>query len=264
MAITLTVGKNSFGLLSEADEYLAGSRRAAAAWLGVAPDDKRRALISAYRQIALERFKGVRADVEIVGSVAVANGGTGYAKGDILTVAGGDYGEPALVQVATVDAGVVTAVALLHAGTYSTPPDSPAATTGGAGSSCTLTLVYASQASPFPRSGLVDAEGAALDELLYPQALKEAQFELAFEINADPDIELSQGSASNLKAVGAGSARIEYFRAQENTRRFPVPVQALLAPFLAGGAVSAGVRGGANGVSTFECWPAGYGLTEGY
>lgn len=267
MSVSLTVGKNSFGLLTEADEYLSGSRRAAAAWIGVAPDDKRRSLISAFRQISTAHFQGSRTGVEIVDTIAIAVGGTGYAKGDTLTVDGGTFGEAALVEVLATSAGAVTALALLHAGTYTEPPSSPAATIGGSGSGCTLTLTFMAQSALLPRSGLTDCDGGEIGSLLYPTAVKHAQFELAFEINADPDLELSSGSGSNIKAAGAGSARVEYFRAQEDERRFPVPVQELLACFLAGdtaAALGAGFRSGEGGRSMFENWPCEFGLTEGY
>lgn len=266
---TLTVGSNSYGTLTEADTYLDGSSRAASTWLGVAPDDKRRALISAFRQIEAQRLTGTATGVEIVATVAVAAGGTGYAKNDVLTVSGGTAGEAAQVQVTAVASGVVTSVSLLHAGTYtdSDTPSSPASTTGGSGSGCTLTLTFTDQTAHFPATGLVDCYGTALADDTYPTALKHGQFELAYEISQNTALELASGTGSNIKAVGAGSARVEYFRPTGDAQRWPVPAQELLRCFLAGGSGATtigGVRGGADGVSVFGEWPTGYDLTGGY
>ena len=69
--------------------------------------------------------------------VAVSAGGTGYAVGDVLTLAGGTGGT---VTVVTIDTGgVVTSVSILAEGlNYTTGVK---ATTGGAGTGCTINVV---------------------------------------------------------------------------------------------------------------------------
>ncbi|HXA22759.1 MAG TPA: cellulase family glycosylhydrolase [Acetobacteraceae bacterium] len=72
--------------------------------------------------------------------------GSGYVVGDVLTAVGGVYGYAATYSVATIDGGggCVT-VTLKNKGSYYPGafylPPSPAATTGGHGSGCTLTLL---------------------------------------------------------------------------------------------------------------------------
>lgn len=73
---------------------------------------------------------------------SVAAGGTGYSVGNILTIVGGTSNIAALFQVTGVSAGAVTTIQLVTSGAYSVKPSSPAATTGGAGTGCTITLVW--------------------------------------------------------------------------------------------------------------------------
>ena len=78
-------------------------------------------------------------------TVAVTAGGTGYTVGDVLSVAGGTLestGNRTTATVATVSSGVVTGVTLTTYGEWATPPANAAATTGGTGTGCTLTLTY--------------------------------------------------------------------------------------------------------------------------
>jgi hypothetical protein len=74
------------------------------------------------------------------GGVAINSGGTGYTVGDVLTVSGGT-GTAATLTVATVSAGVITAITLLGSGGYSVLPTFPASVTGGTGSGATFTFV---------------------------------------------------------------------------------------------------------------------------
>jgi hypothetical protein len=74
----------------------------------------------------------------------VQAGGTGYTVGDVLTVVGGTPfgGGAATLTVSAVSSGVVTAVTATNFGSYSTLPTNPVSTTGGAGTGCTLNLIY--------------------------------------------------------------------------------------------------------------------------
>ena len=266
--VTLTVGKNSFGTIAEADAYLDGSIVAATNWLGVAPDDKKRSMISAWRQLEAQTWIGTASGMEIIDLASVSAAGTGYLVNDVLTVAGGTFGEVAFARVATIGgSGVVATVELLHAGTYSETPSSPAATTGGTGSGCTLTLTFIDQISDFPRTDLIDCDGRALTAVGYPTLVKEAQFRLAYEMSQDATIEQSPGGGSNTKRVRADTVEVEYFRPESNSRRFPVAVQDLIGCLLAGtsaGSIVGGYRGGAGATSVFNDWPDGYGLSGGF
>lgn len=76
-------------------------------------------------------------------SAVPAAGGTGYTVSDQLTVSGGTFGTAAVFNVDSVGgSNAVTGVSLVTAGDYTATPTNPAATTGGTGSACTLTVTY--------------------------------------------------------------------------------------------------------------------------
>lgn len=230
--VTLTVGTNTYGTLAECDAYLDESARAAALWIGVAPDDKKRAMITAYRRIEAQRFQGTATGVSIVTAIVIANGGTGYSVNDILTSTEGTFGEALQAKVTAVSSGVVTAVEIQHAGTYTVEPSAPTSTAGGGGSGCTLTLTFGDQVSDFPRSGLEDCDGDEVDSTTYPDDLKSAQFEYAFEISQDTELETAGSTGENIKSVGAGSAKVEFFRPTlDGASRFPAIVTELIGCF---------------------------------
>lgn len=81
-----------------------------------------------------------------IGTVSVANGGSGYSVNDILTLAIPEGGTSATVQVTSVSGTVVTGIAVLTAGTgYSTGIKT---TTGGGGSGCTVNILTISNGTP--------------------------------------------------------------------------------------------------------------------
>ena len=76
-------------------------------------------------------------------SYAITAGGTGYAVGDTITVTGGIYSQQATYTVATVAAGVVTALTTISNGVYTVVPGTPSqTTTSGNGTGLTLTLTF--------------------------------------------------------------------------------------------------------------------------
>jgi len=90
------------------------------------------------------------AQVVINGVTSIANGGTGYTVGDVLTVSGGTApSQTTQLTVATVSAGVITSVNITRFGTYTVTPTNPASVTGGTGSSATFNLNYAVQSGTF-------------------------------------------------------------------------------------------------------------------
>jgi hypothetical protein len=76
-------------------------------------------------------------------SVGISSGGTGYAVGNVLTVAGGTFTAAAQVEVTAVSGGVITGVRVFNSGAYSANPASPNSATGGSGSGASLTLTMA-------------------------------------------------------------------------------------------------------------------------
>ena len=77
-------------------------------------------------------------------AVTPANGGTGYTLNDTLTVVGGTSVQTAQFTVTGVSGGVVTQVTRSNTnyGQYTVLPTSPAATTGGTGTGCTLNMLW--------------------------------------------------------------------------------------------------------------------------
>jgi hypothetical protein len=72
-------------------------------------------------------------------SSAIANGGTGYTVGDVLTAVGGT-GTAMTIVVATVSAGVITGFTISNGGTYTVLPTNPISVTGGTGSGATFNV----------------------------------------------------------------------------------------------------------------------------
>jgi hypothetical protein len=85
----------------------------------------------------LTRFK--------VSAAAITSGGAAYTAGDVLTVAGPNSSDTsATITVNTVAAGVITAVTVTTAGSWTTSPASLIVTpTGGTGANASLTLTLA-------------------------------------------------------------------------------------------------------------------------
>lgn len=144
-----------------------------------------------------------------VAAAAVASGGTGYRVGDVLTVSGGTSTRAARVYVAGVNAstGAVTAVSVDEAGIYSATPASPASTTGGSGSGCTLTLTDG-EIKTFVADDIVLATGfgiAANNGLKTVVAMTDNVLEVA-ETIAD---EASPPAGAHLQTVGHAFATAE-------------------------------------------------------
>lgn len=236
MTSPLIVGKNSYGSLEAASAYLGDSIRASS-WADLDQDIQLKALYSATRLLEKQLWNGTKSALRVVTAVAIQAGGTGYAVGDELTVLGGTGEMAASAKVLTAPGGVVATVQLLDEGGYTADPTSPAATTGGAGTGCTLALTLATQTLTFPMTGLTDKYGTAVDGLTYPLPVQQAEYELAFELSLDSDLETAKGTGSNISAVHAGAVGVNYFRPTDTPgvdQRFPEIVQELIAPFIGG------------------------------
>lgn len=260
MVSAIIINTNSYATRAQANTYLGDSPRTTS-WEFLDNDTKDRSLIAAVREIEKQRYLGARTGVENVATIVVNAGGSGYVVGDILTVAGGTGGA-ATAQVATVSSGAVVTLTLLDSGLYSVQPGTTAvATTGGTGTSCTVDLTFTEQALSFPRTGLTDLDGSAVDSDTVPEAVRSAQIELAYLISVDSTIEGSSGTSDNNKRLKAGSVEIERFRPVEGPR-FPNIVFELLRSFLSGLGLGAGATAfGTDGETTFE---DDYGLNQGF
>ena len=87
-------------------------------------------------------LSGVAPQNYVATDATVTGGGTGYTVGDVLTVQGGISSVPVELTVGTVAAGVITAVTVTNAGSYTETPANPASVTGGTGSSATFTVTF--------------------------------------------------------------------------------------------------------------------------
>ncbi len=123
----------------------------------------------------------------------------------------------------------------------------------------------------WPRTGVVDRNGVAVDDSVIPQDVIDAGYEIALDLGiaestvqtdaAGTDIKIQR----NLNQVGPIRTEVlteKFDNANQNRRRFPLIVNELLSPFL-GGALVAGASFGADQCSTIEGAQygfSGYGL----
>lgn len=97
-------------------------------------------------------------------SAAVSAGGSGYAIGDTIYIAGGTSSVVAAFTVATLSGSAVATVTMTVPGIYTVTPTNPAAqgSTSGAGTGCTLTITYNNLSSPVYNLGITDLSNALL------------------------------------------------------------------------------------------------------
>lgn len=86
-----------------------------------------------------------------------------------------------------------------------------------------------------------------------PENVKLGAYELAEALLADASVQTQQNTGSNVKAVGAGSARVEFFRSTTDTAP-PLPLVAfqLLGPYLPGAQGGGAAFGGNEAFGTCE------------
>ncbi|ECL2125344.1 SGNH/GDSL hydrolase family protein [Salmonella enterica subsp. enterica] len=76
-------------------------------------------------------------------TATITDAGSGYAVGDNLTPAGGNFAVPGRIRVTGVDdAGAITSAAVQQPGVYTDKPTNPVATTGGSGSGAVFILSW--------------------------------------------------------------------------------------------------------------------------
>jgi len=109
----------------------------------------------------------------------------------------------------------------------------------------------------WPRAGVLDINGNAVDSSTVPTNVVNAAFELAAIFADDPDIEGQRDAGSNVRSVKAGSAGVDFFvptGAQDGSASvFPEIVERLIGQYLASGDVTASIATGTTGVSQFDC-----------
>lgn len=115
------------------------------------------------------------------------------------------------------------------------------------------------QALDWPRTGVTDAEGTAVDDSTVPLGIEHGAYELALVLfGGTRAAQDSLTAGSNVRSVGAGSARVEFFRSTlERAGRFPKPVQELVGEFLAGAGAQLGVLVTGIAESKYAEWDLG-------
>jgi hypothetical protein len=93
----------------------------------------------------------------------------------------------------------------------------------------------------FPRTGLTDCDGTAIDEDTIPDAVIDASILLALDLATGSGVATSATTEDLTKRLKAGSVEIEKFRADQTTvTRFPLPIMELLGCFMSGSITVAG------------------------
>lgn len=116
------------------------------------------------------------------------------------------------------------------------------------------------QGLEFPRSGLVDKNGVAVDETTVPDEIIDATCEYGLALIEDASIQDQSSTGSNIKKLVAGSAEIEYFRGTIG-QRFSTIIFELIGLWLAGNSSYSGpFVSGADNESGFSDT---FGLTRG-
>lgn len=145
-----------------------------------------------------------------VTAAAVQAGGSNYAVGDVIALAGGTYISPAVVTVATLSGTAVATVTVSYPGNYSVTPSNPVAqgSTTGIGTGCTLNLTFGAQFS----ASVVTSEAGA-----YPwQRLGSSSYVASLMDAANAQVFANRIGASALTAVIGGT--------------FLLPPQGILSP----------------------------------
>ena len=106
----------------------------------------------------------------------------------------------------------------------------------------------------WPRTGVLDVDGVAVDSATLPAALQYACCELAAALLADASIlSTATGAAQNAKRLKAGTAEVEFFAPVAGSR-LPTAAFEWVSSFFGGapGGVSGGFATGADGCSDFD------------
>lgn len=132
------------------------------------------------------------------------------------------------------DQGLVEATRLLERQTWAGEKEDPA------------------QDLHFPATGLTDCSSNSVDADDSLETMKEAQFEYAIALLQKPSLlNSTDTTGSNVKGVGAGSARVDFFRPSKGSK-YPLQVLSIAKCFFLGnGASSAGTVSGNCDSSSF-------------
>jgi len=110
------------------------------------------------------------------------------------------------------------------------------------------------QALEWPRTGLTNKDGEALDDSVVPTDVEEASYELALVLLGDDDQQDAVSTGSNIKRVQAGEAQVEWFKGTEGSYPvFPPQAHDLVKYWLEGhGGFTGAWSGDADSESAFD------------
>lgn len=118
------------------------------------------------------------------------------------------------------------------------------------------------QPNKWPRTGVTYPDGAVVSNSEVPIEVQDATILLAGSIALDSEQANAGRGGSNIRSVGAGSARVEFFKPVAGGPLQDETAFALIRGFLASN--TAGLVGCASGTDGTSQFDEGYGLTEGY
>lgn len=87
------------------------------------------------------------------------------------------------------------------------------------------------QALDWPRTGVSDPEGVAVDSATVPQFIKDATCELALALIQDLRVQTNADTSKNIKSLKAGPAEIHYFKGKTGPR-FPTIIHEIIGFYL--------------------------------
>lgn len=102
------------------------------------------------------------------------------------------------------------------------------------------------QAGALPRTGLTNIDGEALSSTAIPQAVKDAQCELALSIGANSGVVTGSGTSENVKSIAGDLTRVEFFKPESFSAagELPKTVQDLIGHLLASAGVARAITYG--------------------
>lgn len=116
------------------------------------------------------------------------------------------------------------------------------------------------QTLDWPRTGVSDPEGNAVDSATVPQFILDAACELGLALIQDLTVQTNKDTGTNIKALKAGSAGIQYFKGTSGPR-FPTIIHELIGFYLSGASVYTSPYYGA---TEAETGLTDHGLNKGY
>jgi hypothetical protein len=99
------------------------------------------------------------------------------------------------------------------------------------------TKTVSTQATAFPRDSVTGPDGEAVEDGTTPQALIDAEYELAGLLAADASIATAANSGSNIASLTAGPVAVTYFQptisVAAGATKMPAVIMDLVGPYLA-------------------------------